>query len=149
MCGGTWYSEVLVIYGRSNRSFHRIRSIRNCENNPPDSWSCRISPVASRRRRQQLWWWLRKQLRRRLRWRRLSLPPAQVILRFLHRAEYRTDAFDLSPPQSYDLFIRIKIRYSVAALFVAASYLAFAQYFLPYPSLDTRSRLVQRDNSDN
>ena len=73
----------------------------------------------------------------------------QVILRFLHWAEHRANAFDLSPQQSYDLLIRIKIRHTIAALFVAASYLAFAQYFLPYPSLDTRSRLVQRDDSDD
>ena len=78
-----------------------------------------------------------------------NLPPAQVILRFLHRAEHRSNAFDLSPPQSYGLLIRIKIRHAVAALLVAASYFGFAQYFMPYPRPDTRIMLVQRDDSDD
>ena len=30
-------------------------------------------------------------------WRRLALPPTQVILRFLHRAEHRTNAFATVP----------------------------------------------------
>ena len=77
------------------------------------------------------------------------LPPTQVILRFLHRAEHRANAFDLSPPQSYDLLIRIKIRNTVAAFLVASSYLGFAQYFLPCPRPDTRIMLVQRNDSDD
>ena len=79
----------------------------------------------------------------------LTLPPTQIILRFLNRAEHGANAFDLSPQQSYALLIKIKIGHTVAALLVAASYYGFAQYFLPCPRPDTRIMLLQKDASDD
>ena len=45
--------------------------------------------------------------------------------------------------------MRIKIKHTVAALLVAASYYGFAQYFLPCLRLETRGMLVQGDVSDD
>ena len=73
----------------------------------------------------------------------------ELALRFPRWAGHRAIAFDLSPPQSYGILIKIKIRHTVAAFLVASSYLGFAQYFLPCPRPDTRIMLVQKNDSDD